>query len=101
MFHLGNDPLGLCPEVVGQFLGGCKHGVPPRLDIVDAELHGLTQRLQLRRMVGLALLHEAQAVAQYFAGVLVPAAFDQALHERGLVVGDDDVAGGHGHAPVG
>lgn len=78
-----------------------QHAEVASVDGVYAGLDRSTQRLQLRRMVGLALFHEAQAVAQYFAGVLVPTAFDQALHERSLVVGNDDVAGGHGHAPVG
>lgn len=78
-----------------------KRGVPPRLDIVDAELHSIPQRLQFGGMVGLALFDKAQAVAQHFAGVLVSPALDEPFHEGGLVVSDDDVASGHDRGSAG
>ena len=60
------------------------------------QLHRITQGLQLAGVVGFALFDQAQATAQHFAGVLEAPAFNPLLHQLGLVVGNHDIARGHG-----
>ena len=60
-----------------------------------ADLQGLLKALELERVLGLALLEEAQPVADHLAGVLVPPLRDAAFDEVVEVIRQVDVAGRH------
>jgi len=67
-------------------------------EIREANQYGRLERFQLRGLAGIALLNEPKPVAQDFACVLVPARPDQLCDDVLVVVGEHDIACGHGDA---
>jgi hypothetical protein len=77
---------------------GIRHvGVAPRRDIGPTRTSGLPQCLELGLLEPLALFHQAQALTQSFAGVLVATGLHQALDHLVLSLAQDHIARRHGN----
>jgi hypothetical protein len=71
----------------------------PSVEVRNAHIDGIAQRLQARLEINFVLLHQSQAFAQDFAGVLVIASGNPLVNQLTLVRGNHNISGGHGVSP--
>lgn len=65
------------------------------LDVGNPHLGRIAQGFQTHCIFGLPTLDQSQALAQYFACVLIATGRNQLLHKAGLMVGKDNIPGWH------
>jgi hypothetical protein len=90
--HFGSHAL----QVIAQALLGFKSLETPRVDIGNALLGCFSQSRKSVSVLGVSLLHHAQPLTQNLTGILIAATLDQLLDQRGLMVCQHDISGGHG-----
>ena len=63
--------------------------------VIDTNLHGRPKCLETISILGFALLDEAKTLSKNLASILITAAGNQVLDQRGLMVCEHDIARGH------
>ena len=80
--------------IVDEF-GGAEGDKSPLIEVVDTHLDRAAPCFKPICVFCFALFQQAQALTQHFARILIAAAADELLHDRGLALRQHDVAGVH------